>query len=173
MAKYQGGSYSKTELAAFAEAGIRNRVREIERELHRIQRSFPKLLLSAEPVVLLAPEPRTDGQTWPPLVTETPKPKRSLSAKALTAMRTNAIKARLARRKQQRSKQPAKPVWQQMQAFLLTAPDHRATAKTLVAAMGTRFAAIANSATAHPETFKRVEPGVYTLTAAAKNGANV
>jgi hypothetical protein len=181
--------FTKGELQAFAQAGIRDRVREIERELERIRRSFPGLLrLGAGPIVLLAAEARTDGQTWAPLP-EPPKAKQAAAIKkswtpARRQQQARRIKKRLpqmqaARHRKQLERQGKKPngrvptpVWQEMRAALLAAPEQRLTTAEIRQALGRTdkavTVAIANSAQQHPEVFKRVETGVYALTAAGK-----
>ena len=161
--------YSKVELAAFAVLGIRDRVLAIERELTRIQRSFPDMLISNEPIVLLAPERRTDGKTWPLVA---PDEKRSQAAKRAWTPARRKKQAAHARRINTTKARSNKPIWQQVVDVLLKAPQHQATSKELLQATSAQsFASIASCMDIHSDVIKRVKPGVYTLTAAGKNGA--
>jgi len=180
--------FTRDELAALALAGVRERVRTIERELHRMQREFPSVFITDAPLVLLAAEPRDDGSTWP-LVAPGPKPGQRTwtdAQRKVHARRMRKVaKAQWARRRASGEAAPKKkagkkkagkvPVWQRMREALLAAPDHRATIQELMEAAKATSSNVAGSATMHADTFKRVEPGVYTLTAAgmkaAENGA--
>jgi len=175
--------FTREELLAFAQAGVRERVREMEREIVRLQQQFPEVMITST-IALLKPERRTDGQSWPAL----PKPSTT------NTNRVDAVKAAWtpARRKRQAAlmkKRSAKMhaarraavkrakksgdgyVWQKMQAALLAAPDHRATSKELQQATGSNSVAIANSFNEHDDIFRRVGQGVYSLTAAGKKAA--
>lgn len=171
--------FTRDELQGFAVAGVRDRVRAIERELHRYQREFPQLFITDAPYVLLAAERREDGQTWPPVPQDRKPGQRKWTAadrKAHGAKMSKAVKAAWARRKKAAAKttKGGVAVWQKMQAALAAAPEQRATSKELQAACGltgkSASVAIANSFGAHGDLFKRVAPGVYTLTAAGKKG---
>lgn len=177
--------FKKEELIAFAlGGGVRDRVRAIETELARIQRVFPGVLVSDEPIVLLAAEPRTDGKVWP-LVAPTPtrrKPLRQPNTSAQQEARSrNLAKARIAKARKRKSARPTRkgtkasafvPLWREAQSMLQTAPDHTATAEEIREALNLKPKVNITSALMdHQDVFKRVKTGVYTLTAAAKNGA--
>ena len=172
--------FTRDELQQFAIAGVRDRVRAIEKELHRMQREFPAVFITDAPLVLLAPEKRTDGKSWPLAPAETAK--REKMKAAWTPARRKRAAALLKKRRpkmQRRSTQKhddGSKVWERMHAALLAAPDHRATSKELQQAIGTNSVAICNSAAQHDDLFKRESPGVYVLTAAGKktseNGAH-
>jgi len=172
--------FTRDELQQFAIAGVRDRVRDIEKELHRMQREFPAVFITDAPLVLLAPEKRTDGKSWP-LVPSKHAERNQKIAKSWTPSRRKraAVLMKKTRAKMERTKRAKKStskVWEQMHAALLAAPDHRATSKELQQAIGTNSVAICNSAAQHDDLFKRESPGVYVLTAAGKktseNGAH-
>lgn len=175
---------TRDELHGLALSGVRERVRAIERELARLQREFPALFITDMSLVLLAPEQRTDGKTWP--LDDAAAAKRAQVRARISASWTPARRQQQAERmREQRAKtaktskkkkKPQQPppsrVWEKMRAFLVTSPDHRATSKELQQAIGTNSVAIANSAQQHNDIFKRVATGVYTLTAAGKASEN-
>lgn len=170
--------FTKTELQAFATAGIRDRVRDIERELHRIQATFPGVLRQEEPIVLLAAEERPNGKPWPPLTAKSEKTRASWTParRKQQAARLRKNQARLQAGKRAKRTPTAKrtgPVlaWQRMQAALRHAPNQQATAKELREATKLTSVNICNAWSTHRDVFKRVKPGVYALTAAGQNGA--
>jgi len=166
--------FTRDELQQFAIAGVRDRVRDIEKELHRMQREFPSIFITDAPLVLLAPEKRTDGKSWPLVKADHTARNQKIAATWTPARRRKAAKMmKKTRAKMERAKKnDGSKVWQQMQAALLAAPDQRATSKELQQAIGTNSVGIANSAKQHDDLFKRVEQGVYTLTAKGKSSEN-
>ena len=163
--------FTREELLQFAQAGVRETVRGIERTIARLQREFPEVMIGGT-IALLKPEPRTDGQAWPHLDVEPTRPpvKKGDGRRAAWTPARRKKQAALMR-KNERGKKRGITGWQKMQAVLQAAPNHRATATEIREATGLTHAAMANSFTAHEDLFKRAEPGVYTLTAAGKKAA--
>lgn len=179
--------FTRAELRTFALAGVREKVRAMEREIARLQREFPDVFISADAVVLLTAEARTDGKDWLLQAPTTRKPstrKWSAAVRKQYADRMRKLqpKLRRARRAKQaattrttaprRRKSTTIPMWRQLQAALQAAPDQQATSPQLMSATGATSSAVATNVTTHPDIFKRLSPGVFTLTAAGKKDAN-
>ena len=179
--------FTRAELVAYAlGGGVRERLRTLEQEIARLQKQFPEVMLDG-PIVLLKPEVRTDGKTWP---LQPPPTKNSRNAASWTparrkqqAQRMKAQQAKIQRARgtktATRATAPTARVktakasssWQKMRSALLLAPDYQGTSKEIQAAAGITNVNIAQAFRDYPDVFKKIDKGVYALTTAGKNGA--
>lgn len=181
---------TKAELRELAEAGARQRVRAIEKQLDGLLEEFPGIFASATVPALLKPAEKAGGNDWPTIRATVTGPLDDDEEKKVDGRRKHPVwtperRAKMSRLAKVRfhgkgkaaKGQPRRPtigsngaepwgffLWQRMHDFLAAQPDHTADmADILKGANAKVSASVVSAAKSRPQLFVRKGRGIYHL----------
>lgn len=182
---------TKAELRELAEAGARQKVRAIAKQLDGLLEEFPGIFASATVPALLKPAEKAGGNDWPtiratvavpldddeekkvdgrthPVWTQERRAKMSRLAKARFSGKKSAQRGQPKKKTQRVTVNGAEPwgffLWQRLHDYLATQPDHTAGMPDILKGATAKVSAsVVSAVKSRPQLFQRKGRGVYRL----------